>query len=89
MKKLLMILAIITMSALSAQANDTVENLDIQKYMGKWYEIASIPQSFSEDCFTNTTAEYELEEDGRVNVINSCEEEDGKVDVANGKARVK
>ena len=35
---------------------ETVSFVDIERFLGKWYDIASIPQRFSRDC-TNTAAE--------------------------------
>lgn len=52
-------------------APPTVASVDIQRYQGKWFEIASFPASFQEGC-TATTAEYSLRDDGKVNVVNSC-----------------
>lgn len=49
---------------------ETVPRVDLERYMGKWYEIASFPAWFQRDCFC-TTAEYELRGD-HVGVINSC-----------------
>jgi len=50
---------------------ETVENVDIEKYMGKWYEIATIPQRFQKGCKC-VTAEYTLTDNGYVKVLNSC-----------------
>jgi apolipoprotein D and lipocalin family protein len=64
---------------------ETVPTVDLGRYMGKWYEIASIPQRFSKGCRC-TTAEYKLNaEEGYVEVYNSCLKE-GKVSDVNGKA---
>jgi len=50
----------------------TVPYVDLQKYQGLWYEIASIPQFFSPIGTTNTTAMYKIN-NGYVDVINkSC-----------------
>jgi len=67
---------------------ETVADVDIERYMGKWYEISSIPQSFQRGCFC-TTAVYELK-DGYVSVLNSCRKDarDGKLNTAEGKAFV-
>lgn len=65
---------------------ETVANVDVQRYMGKWYEIASFPQSFQKGC-SCTVAEYELLENGKVSVTNSCDA-NGKKKVATGKAWV-
>jgi len=65
----------------------TVDSLDLEKYAGKWYEIASFPNWFERNCFC-TTAEYALME-GFVKVTNSCRKgsPEGKLAVATGKAR--
>ena len=55
----------------ASQPLTTVEHVDIPRYMGVWYEIASYPQWFSRECF-NTSATYTLRDDGRVDVLNQC-----------------
>ncbi len=50
---------------------ETVEYVDVEQYMGKWYEIASYPTFFNANC-TATTAEYTLQDDGSVKVVNEC-----------------
>ena len=45
----------------------TVEYVDLNRYMGKWYEIAKIPNRFQKNCFGNTTATYSPLESGEVN----------------------
>lgn len=64
----------------------TAEFVDIDRYTGTWYEIARYPNSFQTGC-ENTTATYELLEDGRVSVLNRCVNEDGE-DTIEGSARV-
>ena len=66
----------------------TVEQVDLDKYIGLWYEVAKIPNSFQDQCAYGTTAEYKIDEDGDIVVINSCYEEDGNLDVADGLAKV-
>ncbi len=63
-----------------------VSSVDLQRYMGKWYEIASFPNRFQRDCFCST-AEYALR-GGWVEVRNSCRKGSttGAEDVAVGKA---
>lgn len=46
-----------------------VANFDLQRYLGKWYEIARLPHSF-EDGLDNVTASYSLRNDGDIRVIN-------------------
>ena len=46
-----------------------VDNFKLEKYLGKWYEIARLDHSF-ERGLTNISAEYSLSDDGGVKVIN-------------------
>jgi apolipoprotein D and lipocalin family protein len=66
----------------------TVDSVDLNKYVGLWYEIAKIPNSFQRKCDHNTTATYKLREDGKIDVINRCVEKDGSVNEAKGIAKV-
>jgi lipocalin len=45
--------------------------LDLQKYLGKWYELAHYPSWFQRNTHINTTAEYSLNSDRTINVHNS------------------
>lgn len=65
----------------------TVDKVDINKYLGKWYEIASLPQWFQRNCF-GSTANYFLREDGDIGVVNSCFEDsvNGPIKRVRGKA---
>lgn len=80
-------------SCSSSQNNDlpqltTVQKVDINKYIGLWYEVAKIPNKFQDQCAYGTTAEYKLKEDGNIIVTNSCYDIDGKLDIAEGLAKV-
>lgn len=46
-----------------------VDNFELEKYLGKWYEIARLDHSF-ERGLTRVTADYSLREDGGVRVLN-------------------
>jgi apolipoprotein D and lipocalin family protein len=65
----------------------TVDHVDLKRYTGRWYEIATIPMSFQKGC-VGVTADYSLREDGDVDVVNTCRKErlDGEVRTATGKA---
>jgi apolipoprotein D and lipocalin family protein len=67
----------------------TVPHVDLTRYMGSWYDIASFPQRFQKGC-TGTVANYALRADGTVEVLNRCARGslDGKVTTAKGRARV-
>jgi apolipoprotein D and lipocalin family protein len=67
----------------------TVDRVDLDRYLGTWYEIARYPNSFQEGCQA-TTATYSLRDDGDIDVLNACHEgsPDGPRDTAEGKAWV-
>ncbi|CAN6681382.1 unnamed protein product [Malus baccata var. baccata] len=52
------------------KAMEVVKGLDLQRYMGRWYEIASVPSRFQPKNGENTRATYTLKDDGTVNVLN-------------------
>ena len=64
----------------------TAPNVDLNAYMGRWYEIVRLPNSFEEKCKSNVTAEYTLLDDGDIRVQNSCLLHDGTYNVAEGLA---
>ncbi len=67
---------------------ETVPSVDLQRYLGTWYEIAAFPQRFQKGCHCSV-AEYSLEKDF-VRVVNTCRKDspEGKVKRARGKAFV-
>lgn len=67
----------------------TVAKVELDRYLGTWFEIASYPQRFQRDC-TATQANYSLDDDGDILVENRCRKHslDGKLDTAKGRARV-
>jgi apolipoprotein D and lipocalin family protein len=66
---------------------EVVDFVDLQRYIGTWYEIARFPHRFQEGCIASK-ATYTLREDGKVDVLNQCrlEKLDGKEKSAKGKA---
>ncbi|MGE0200090.1 MAG: lipocalin family protein [Candidatus Melainabacteria bacterium] len=65
----------------------TVDQVDLKRYMGTWYEIASMPMFFQRRCVGNTRAEYTLLDSGEVKVLNSCETRLGTRQSAEGRAK--
>ncbi|MGL5682111.1 MAG: methionine-R-sulfoxide reductase [Marinifilaceae bacterium] len=67
----------------------TVKNVDINKYMGKWYEIARYDHRFERDL-VGVTATYHNNNNGTILVINSghIRTLDGPVKTAKGKAKL-
>lgn len=66
----------------------TVKQVDLKKYAGLWYEIAKIPNSFQDQCAYGTTAEYKIQKDGSIRLINKCYDENGEPDIADGVANI-
>lgn len=63
-----------------------VEQLDSQRYLGTWYEVARLDHSF-ERGLTNVTADYSMREDGGLRVINrGYSGEEGSWQQAEGRA---
>ena len=65
------VLLLISCQAKEVNVMETVASVDLNRYLGKWYEIATIPQRFQLGCHC-VTAEYSLRPDGKVKVVNSC-----------------
>lgn len=61
--------------------------VDLQRYLGRWYELARYEQGFQKDC-EGVSADYALREDGMISVLNSCRKPDGKVSQAKGRAKI-
>ena len=91
MKKLLLALSLLGLSACQSVPHDAkpavqpVAKVDLQRYAGTWYEIASYPMYFQRKCVGDTTAQYALREDGDVTVTNRCRTESSFTEVT-GKA---
>lgn len=86
MKKLLIVLIVILAGCVSMPENiKPVDNFNIERYLGKWYEIARLDHSF-ERGLTSVSAEYSLRPDGGVRVINrGYSEKDNKWKEIEGK----
>jgi len=68
---------------------ETVDQVDLDRYLGTWYEIASYPAWFAKNC-TGVTAEYTWKEEGRIQVVNRCYKGslEGKLKEAKGRAKI-
>ena len=85
----LFILLILMATTATSQILQTVPKVDLSKYAGKWYEIASYPQVFQKGCHC-TTAEYTATDKGYIIVENRCNKGsvNGKESYIKGKAFV-
>ena len=70
-KRLLLIFTSFLLTSCTGTPNgmDTVNGFELNRYLGKWYEIARLDHSF-ERGLDNISAEYSLRTDGGVKVIN-------------------
>ena len=59
----------------------------VDRYAGKWYEIARLSNRFQRDC-VGATAKYGLGDDGAISVVNTCYRSDGTTRSIEGKAVV-
>lgn len=67
--------------------NEVVENFEIDKYLGVWYEIARLDHSFERGC-SNVFATYSKKENGDIEVVNTCTR-NGEKDSAEARAHFK
>lgn len=63
----------------------TVPQVDLARYVGRWYEIAAYPMFFQRRCIGDVTAQYAPLYGNRISVINRCQTEDGPIE-AKGEA---
>ena len=77
--------------ALGAAGQDrpvqTVDRVDLSRYVGEWFEIARFPNRFQRQCLGEVRAVYAVRQDGRLDVVNRCRTNEG-VTEARGVARV-
>lgn len=50
---------------------ETVPYVDLDRYLGEWFEIAAFPQRFEKDCF-GSKAHYTKDDNATIRVENSC-----------------
>ena len=82
-------LAIISLSTTiraETAAPQAVDQVDIQQYAGKWYEIAHLPMYFQRQCVSDTSAKYAIKADNTISVLNSCRTASGEMKSSEGVA---
>ncbi|HEX5804691.1 MAG TPA: lipocalin family protein [Azospira sp.] len=65
----------------------TVAQVDLDRYLGTWYEIALIPNRFQAQCVSDTQADYRRDGEA-IRVLNRCRTASGEEESASGIARV-
>lgn len=81
-------LGMATMAYAQTKPLKTVEKLELDKYLGVWYEVARKPLYFQNNCDRDVTATYTLNENGNVAVDNRCYSKDGSLNQSIGEAFV-
>ena len=64
-----------------------VPAVELDRYAGRWYEIARLPNRFQNDCACCVTATYTRREGDRLEVVNECRTADGTPKAARGEAK--
>ena len=91
-----LIVAILVLTGAFAQAADKpqpasdlkfISALDVSRYMGTWYKTAKFPAWFQKKCVADTRAEYILQPDGGVQVINRCRQGSSEMKESLGSGR--
>jgi apolipoprotein D and lipocalin family protein len=82
-----LLLCLTTPAAAQSEQITAVEGFELDRYLGKWYEIARLDHRFERDM-SHVTAEYSMRDDGKVRVLNrGYKTNKGEWDDAEGKAR--
>lgn len=64
-------------TSISPEMSDLlVDKVDLTRYSGLWYQVGRYPHSFQRGECGDSTAEYSLREDGKINVLNRCWEDE-------------
>lgn len=88
MRATLIAATVLAAGTVNAEPPQPVSQVDLGRYMGRWYEIARLPNFFQRHCARDTSADYALRPDGQVSVTNRCVQASGEADTAEGVARV-
>lgn len=73
---LIMLLSAPTWASFTPQ---TVPKVDLNRYMGKWYEVAKIPNTFQKTCISDITVNYTLLANNHVAGVNTCRKANGEL----------
>ncbi|WOE31641.1 MULTISPECIES: lipocalin family protein [unclassified Acinetobacter] len=81
-------LGAVTLAYAQTKPLNTVIQVDLNRYLGTWYEIARKPLSFQNKCDRNVSAQYSLNEQGNIRVDNRCYGKDNQLYQSIGEAYV-
>ena len=80
--------AIGTTTYAQSKSLPTVEKVELDKYLGVWYEVARKPMSFQKQCARDVLAIYTVNENGNIAVDNRCYDREGNLQQSFGEAFV-
>lgn len=84
--------ALLALAAAGASASDaqpsTVARVDLERYSGRWYEVARYPNRFQKHCSGDVVVRYEPRKDGGLDIDNRCRDERGGEDRSSAVAKV-
>ena len=63
-----------------------IESLNLNRYLGRWYEIVRLPLKYEDDAATDITATYSLNSNGKIRVDNRCLDNNDRPKQAVGEA---
>lgn len=88
----LSLIILISLACSSVKAKEyevlpTAKDVDVARYIGKWYAVSSLPQFFTRKCVAQT-AEYDILSASSISVLNTCIKANGKTTDIEGQAVV-
>src|SRR5690606_5445119 len=82
----LTLLSLSMMPRAETVTRQAVEQVDIQQYAGGRHEIADLPMYFQRKCVSDISAQYEVNADQTMSVLNSCRIANGEMISSEGVA---
>lgn len=87
MKFIITLIALLSINSFASDKLPTVSYVNVADYVGKWYAVESLPQSFTKKCVAQT-AEYAVLAADKISVLNTCIKENGSTKTIEGQAVV-
>ncbi len=81
-------LTVATMAYAKETPLKVVDRIELDRYLGVWYEVARKPLYFQNKCARDVSATYTLNENGNVSVDNKCFTKEGELTQSIGEAFV-
>jgi apolipoprotein D and lipocalin family protein len=66
-----------------------LEHADVNRFMGRWYEIARLPNTQERACARDVVSTYERRNESAIRVVNVCRNADGELERTQGVARIR